>query len=504
VATPTLAALHASDAKRRGIIGPVGSSKSTAMCMEIMRRAHEMPPDKDGVRWSRWMVVRNTYRELKDTTLNTWLEWFPESRVGLFNYSDMAHRIRLALGDGTSVHLEVMFRSFDKPRDIGKALSLDITGAWINEAREIPKFIVDAIDDRIGRYNPGGLPKGSFWHGLIMDSNPPDEDHWWFKLAEETKPEDRPGWEFFRQPGGLVEVAGEKFEPNPLAENIDHLPLDYYRDKAVGKSLDHIRVYYCARYGFVQDGKPVFPEYRDEMHCAKAPLEPVPGLPLLLGQDFGLTPAAVIGQRLANGRIQIIDEMVAQDMGIQRFGQDLLPLLHTRYPVYELLYFGDPAGDQRAQTDETTPFQILRALGLPIRPAPSNDFTLRREAVAGLLNRLVDGKPGLLISPTCKNLRKALAGGYAYKRVQVSGAERYQDKPDKGPYSHVADALQYLCIGAGEGRALLKRPDDGKPRQRRGEQGRHGGQHGQRRGDADGLLHRDLHARARCARLRTA
>lgn len=469
VATPTLARFHASDAYVRGILGPVGSSKSTAMCMEIMRRAHEMPADKDGVRWSRWVVVRNTYRQLKDTTVRTWLEWFPEDRLGLFNWSDMQHNIRLQLGDGTTLRLEVPFRALDRPAHVRNVLSLDVTGAWINEAREIHKAIVDAVSDRLGRYNPGGLKQGSFWQGLVMDSNPPDDDHWWFKLAEETRPEDRPGWEFFHQPGGLIETSEGVFEPNPLAENIAHLPLDYYTRNMVGKGLDHIRVYYCARYGFVQDGKPVFPEYRDEMHCAKAPLEPVPGLPLLLGQDFGLTPAAVIGQRLANGRIQIIDELVAQDMGIQRFGQDMLPLLHTRYPGYELLYFGDPAGDQRAQTDETTPFQILRALGLPIRPAPSNDFTLRREAVAGLLNRLVDGKPGLLISPTCKNLRKALAGGYAYKRVQVSGAERYQDKPDKGPYSHVADALQYLCIGAGEGRALLKRPDDGMPRQRRAE-----------------------------------
>lgn len=54
-------------------------------------------------------------------------------------------------------------------------------------------------------------------------------------------------------------------------------------------------------------------------------------------------------------------------------------------------------------------------------PAPSNDFTLRREAVATPLSRLVDGEPGLLISPTCTSLRKAMGGGYCYKRIQVSG-----------------------------------------------------------------------------------
>lgn len=469
VATPTMAAFHGCDDFVRGVSGPVGSSKSTGMCMELMRRTHEMPPAVDGVRWSRWCVVRNTYRQLKDTTCRTWLEWFPEDQVGLMNWSDMAHRIRLNLPDGTRLDLEILFRALDRPAHVRNVLSLDITGAWINEAREIPKAIVDALLDRLGRYNPGGLPQGSFWQGLIMDTNPPDEDHWWFKLAEETAPEDRPGWSFFRQPGGLVETADGSFAPNPLAENIAHLPPNYYVRNAVGKNLDHIRVYYCARYGFVKDGKPVFGEYRDETHCAAAPLEPVKGRPLLIGQDFGLTPAAVIGQRLVSGRIQIIDELVAEDMGIKRFGETLKAHLAVRYPGYEVEAWGDPAGDQRAQTDERTPFQILAAVGMPMRPAPSNDFLKRREAVAGLLNRLVDGRPGLLISPACKTLRKALAGGYAYKRLQVSGDERYQDKPDKGPYSHVADALQYLCIGAGEGRALVRRPDDGRARQDRAE-----------------------------------
>jgi hypothetical protein len=47
----------------------------------------------------------------------------------------------------------------------------------------------------------------------------------------------------------------------------------------------------------------------------------------------------------------------------------------------------------------------------PALPAPANNFTSRREAVAGTLSRLVDGKPGLTVSPACKVLRKGFAGG---------------------------------------------------------------------------------------------
>jgi hypothetical protein len=38
--------------------------------------------------------------------------------------------------------------------------------------------------------------------------------------------------------------------------------------------------------------------------------------------------------------------------------------------------------------------------------------------------------------------------------MEVSG-ERYADKPEMNMFSHVHDALQYLLLGAGEGRALM-------------------------------------------------
>ena len=70
---------------------------------------------------------------------------------------------------------------------------------------------------------------------------------------------------------------------------------------------------------------------------------------------------------------------------------------------------------------------------------------------------MIDGKPGLLISPKCRITRKGMAGGYAYKRLQVSGDERFHDKPDKNKYSHPCEAAQYMMLGAGEGRSVIPR-----------------------------------------------
>jgi hypothetical protein len=106
---------------------------------------------------------------------------------------------------------------------------------------------------------------------------------------------------------------------------------------------------------------------------------------------------------------------------------------------------------------EVTAFDYLRTLGLAAQPTPSNDFKVRREAAAAPMQRLIQGKPGLLISLNCKLLRKSLAGGYHFKRVAVgAGHERFKDAPNKNEHSHIGDAFGYLMLGGGEHRRMTR------------------------------------------------
>ena len=191
--------------------------------------------------------------------------------------------------------------------------------------------------------------------------------------------------------------------------------------------------------------------FNRDVHVAKSDIAIVPQSTVYVGIDFGLTPACVFGQKL-RGRWLIIDELVAEDMGILRFS-DLMKEKMAQYLPRDFTIFGDPAGDHRAQTDESTPFQILKGRGINARPTHSNDVTLRLESVNATLQRMIDGESGLLIDPKCVNIIKGFDGGYHYRRMQVSG-ERYEDKPNKNRFSHIHDALQYMMLGAGEGRKL--------------------------------------------------
>jgi hypothetical protein len=454
-AVPTIARFHQSNAWVRGIRGPYASGKSTACCMELMRRAREQRPNGKKIRQSRWVIVRNTYRELKDTTMKTWFDWFPEETFGDLAHGDMAHRVEFDEADGTTVQAEFLFRALDRPDDVGKLLSLEITGAWVNEARELPKGVIDALIDRMDRF-PSKRAGGASWAGLIMDTNPPDDDHWWYELAEDT---DTPGWEFYTQPPAVFEAGPDRYMTNPKADNLENLnDIRYYDRICVGKSRDYILVHYGNQYGFVQEGKPVYPEYVDTVHFNENLTGPMRNRTVYIGIDFGLTPAATFGQVDPSGRWLTFDELVTEDMGAVRFSELLGPKIRHELRDYDIEIYGDPSGDERAPTDEKTPFMILQAHGIPVLPAPSNDPIIRREAVGTTMTRMFDGKPGFEIGPKCKILRKGLAGGYAFKRIQVMNENRFRNKPDKNRFSHVCEGQQYMMLGAGEGDTVIPMP----------------------------------------------
>jgi hypothetical protein len=320
---------------------------------------------------------------------------------------------------------------------------------------------------------------GPSWTGVIADTNAPEEDHWWPIMSGEVPiPDHIPreqakmlvkpdNWRFFTQPSGMVEVKNEEgeienYKPNKEAENTKHMMKSYYPNLIQGKTKSWIDVYVMNKLGSIQDGKPIYPMFATDVHVAKEEIAIAAGAPLYVGLDFGLTPAATLGQKI-RGRWLVQAEIVAFDMGIVRFAEVLREEIATRFSECSDVYiYGDPAGDFRAQTDESTPFHILRGAGLRAFPAPSNSVDLRLESVSSQLNKMVEGKPAFLIDRRCQQLIKGFEGGYQYKRMEVSG-ERYADKPDKNMFSHIHDALQYMMLGAGEGRALMNNQKPARP-----------------------------------------
>jgi len=254
--------------------------------------------------------------------------------------------------------------------------------------------------------------------------------------------------DIFHQPSGR----------SPEAENLANLPKDYYTKMATGKSLDFIRVYIDGEYGFVSDGKPVYPNWNPIVHIAPEIIKPIKALPLIIGFDFALHPACVILQQVPKGpRLNVLDEWVGQDITVRRFLQEIvLPQLNSKYMGMEWYVTGDPSGTKRQDTDERNAFLELRDNGLPAIPARSNTLMARLPAVDNWLTQWYQDedpethekktKASFQVSPNCKTLIRGFNGGYRMRRLMVVGQERFMDKPEKSLESHPHDALQYACM----------------------------------------------------------
>lgn len=436
------------------ICGPVGSTKTTAALMRVPYMAKQMAPCKDGIRRSRAIVVRNTREMLTDSTIPDWLKWFPDGQAG--SYMKTERRFWLRFDD---TECEVLFRGLDDANDVRRLLSLQASFGVLDEYREINKSIFEALQGRLGRYPDGmmvphrpewGLDsKGNPVQGCVDENgqsmkllwgatNPPEFDSWWQGFMDD--PPDNASVTF--QPSGLS-----------VEEDWAHLlPTDYYTNLAEGKDEDWVNVYVHGQYGRSLSGQPVFPAFRQDYHVAKEPLKYIraPEKPLIIGVDFGLSPAAVIGQLDMQGRLLVLASIASEGMGITRFTQEKLkPFLVERFPGHPVVIIGDPAGSQRAQTDEKSCFDILKAEGFAVKPARTNSVQARISAVEKFLSRQVDTGAGMLMDPGCAALIRAMRGGYRYKIKPKTGD--VDTSPEKNNHSHVADALQYMCLHADGG-----------------------------------------------------
>lgn len=497
--SPTVYNALADQARVVGLMGPVGSGKSHGFgSTKIIHHASLQPVQKDGVRRSRYAVIRNTGPELKSTTIKTFTSVYPEGPQGSVVYSaPINYRMRWPARNGQpGMDIEVMFLALDSPQDVKKLLSLELTGAWVNEGREINRAIIDALTGRIGRF-PSMKDGGCFMPQIWVDTNPPDEVNWFHKYFEEggapVKIKTADGntidlsYSIHKQPPAALEVEKlsngqfESIEPgfpyifdadevlfaggthwgiNPEAENLKNLEPAYYASQIINKTKDYIRVYVQGKYGYVRTGKAVIPEFNKDMQVLDFPI--LEGVPFFGGIDIGggtLTPAAVLGQVHPKTGAKLVHfELCAENMGVDNFAKLLKSFIGANLQGFKIeTFFTDPAAEQRDQIYETKVNEYLRAAGFHITAAPTNVWSIRRQAIADPCSRIVYGKPALLIHPRCEMLVQGLSGKWDFKKLNLvssSGKEMFADKPTKNEYSHPCDGLGYLLNGLGEGQPM--------------------------------------------------
>lgn len=466
----TAVKFHNSDHFVRGVIAGVGTGKSVMMIQELLRRGFNQDPGADGVRRTRMGLVRATYPSLRTTTVKTFSQWVPPLLSPVRQTAPMTARFTGALPDGTHFDMEFIFIALENAQDVQKLKSMEFTMIFINEAREVAFEVYDTCKERVGRFptlDPLTGLGGCTYSGVIFDSNPPGEDHWIAKLDRNPTESSR----IFHQPAPFIEKVNAKgeieYHDNPLAENLEYLnqkPMqngvpwtmeqrrafgyEYYRRMLDGKPKHYIDTEIMGKYGSNFDGRPVYQEYwADDMVCSY-PLEAKYGYPVILGIDTtGLNPAVAFGQ-LEMGVLQIKHELLALDMPFVPFVRDVLkPFLAQHYPGCQVVAYTDPANPRDSNRGET-PVQVLRQYGIQAQNAPTNKFKARLDSVISFLQR----RGGLLIDKRCEKIIDGFRGGYHYRPLKISGVgQTFSSEPVKNEFSHLHDAVQYLCNGIRHG-----------------------------------------------------
>ena len=395
------------------------SGKTVASVWDVFLASRSQPRQKDGKRRSRWAFVRNTKPMLRDMTIKTWLDWFPEDpSIGV--YTSSIGQYMLTYED---MECEILFKALDDPDDVRNVLGLELTGAFLNEAREIQRPIWEGLSGRVGRYprmidivdspdvrwtpNPPSKPgrwwrrqppsasiteimlvhldgklvptddayadvplhtvvpgvewAKAAWAGMIADSNPCSEGDYMYDLFE-VKARNDPMigalYKLYHQPPGLLNIGG-KWRSNPHAENLDNLRPGYYLNQAIGKDPQWIKVYCLGQYGVVSDGQPVYPGYDDQWHCREFDYDRT--LPVYFGWDFGVRgQACIMAQLSRRGQLRVLDECFAEDVSLESFVRDYVVPMLGKYPqaIYEHSAC-DPAGNKRSDTDATRSLEML-------------------------------------------------------------------------------------------------------------------------------------------------
>lgn len=505
-----------------GIMGPVGSAKTTTCIRKMIHGALWQDPGPDGIYRAKWGVIRDTYPQLKKTALASWFTWFPKKLGDWNGEAPYEHTVRFKVLAGApfidgpkrfvSVELTVLFAAIGENKVEDVMRGWELTGLWMNEGDLVARDVFTIGVGRVGRY-PSAVMGGCKWRGIILDMNAPDVDNWTYEilvdqdlgLDDETKAElveelgELFGIGFYVQPGGRSK--------NPPPENIANLPKGYYAQQIMGMARDKhkIRRMVDNEFGPVRKGQPVYPEYQDEAHARgmighnggpplDVKLDPIKGKDIRLSVDGGLTPAAVFQQRDHRGQIRTLGEVVVfaddddtelEQLGASAFAGMVARYVQDEFPDNRLAEIGycDPAAlaGEGAKGNEDRSWRkefekaLSEALGYKVRikpaPVPGNALTPRLEAVRKPMRRLVEGaEPGFVICPVrCKILRRGFKGMYVYRRTQLQGGMgRYVDEPVKNDYSHVQDACQYGCVsyekaGSDDARQIGRHPGEARP-----------------------------------------
>ena len=404
--------------------GARGDGKSWAVlwgmvmhAIEHHRAGHALPV--------RWLGLRDTFTNHRLSTHATLME---PAWEGGWRLEDQGHVARFTAPGGVEL-IELNLVGVDSPAD-AERVRTQAHCLWVEEPA--PAYEVS-----------GGISKDLYGIALssrrletharvaAISSNYPDQDDWiWQRFVEAPQP----GTLCFQIPKG--ERASEQYRAE--------LAVAYADNPSLKRRLVD------ALPGMVVLGEQVAAGFQRAIHApAGFHGKPDPTATLWIGQDGGLTPTTVFGQR-AGQRVTILGAVSSAHDGIRQHVRGLVRPWMSEHTPWALdrkeqcrIVF-DPAMNKDGEGDTESNALVIMERELPGVYIPGPVHWLPR--IQPLLN-LLSLTEGLRIDPVhAKGLVKACEGGWHYATTYDGKVKK--DEPVKNhPHSDYGDALLYLLAG---------------------------------------------------------
>lgn len=401
-------------------LGGVGSGKTMIGCITILTWAVMYEGD--------YLIGRQFFPELRDTTLKTFLEICPPELIIEHRVADAIIRIRGRNG-GTS---NILFRALEEP---DKLRSLNLNGFYLDESNQMTENAFWLLTTRL---------RGKYVRKGIMTTNS-DGRSW--------------GWRLFVQKSFTDDESAKKMFYSikaPSTENT-HLPDDYISSMLLTYSEARRRREVEADEDLFEGA--VYPDFRIDKNVIDS-FEIPDSWHKVVGMDHGLkNPAAAIFAAVdPDSNVYIFDEFYKSGWLIEEICKGHretkepginTKLKNARYPN---IYIDPSTKAVRGQTGVSEFSTYVEHL-----PEKCALLTANNEVGAGLdrvsklfKDHAVTKKPSLFIFRNCKNLINELLE-YRWETQSSSMIGRRNDKEAPRKYNdHAVDALRYL---------IMSRPD---------------------------------------------
>jgi hypothetical protein len=413
--------------------GGVGNGKTTGGLMRLLILAREFPG-------SRWVVARQTYKTLMNTTRKTFDRLCPPAWIK----RDVKEEMVLANGS------EINWMHLDEMNE-GDLRSLEINGAFVSQAEEVAPEMWEFIDSRIGRWSRPEWKEPCPPY-LWGECNPNGHDWVYFRFHPEVVG-DHPDRAYFFGATSINKVMLDKFSPG-------------YYDMLMRKPEAWKRRWVYGSRDIFEGA--IHPDFRREIHVYDAdrwdPFEHMDIKSCWGWFDYGLSaPTCLLLSASTSDNYHFITHEYykrstpGRTITIREHASAILKLMReNRYSVRGV--YADPSvffestRDRRTQVTSTA--QEYRECGLYLIKADNNETA----SIANLqelmhINPLLRnpvlktvGSPRLFISSRCENLIDQIQlQRHAETRNPLTGEKEFTEERAAGIPDHAYDPLRYFA-----------------------------------------------------------